>query len=88
MEAKRIVVRGFGTAPFPDPCRTLFDSVASWFSRPPKIVDNCLVNVLQVKDQMIAMTETDEVRVVDPETLNTFGNKVGENRRTHTLINV
>ncbi|XP_027217426.2 beta,beta-carotene 15,15'-dioxygenase [Penaeus vannamei] len=76
MEANRIVVGGFGTAPFPDPCRTLFDSVASWFSRPPKIMDNCLVNVLQVKDQMVAMTETDEVRVVDPETLDTLGDKL------------
>lgn len=51
-------------------------------------MDNCLVNVLQVKDQMVAMTETDEVRVVDPETLDTLGDKVGEKRRIYTLMNV
>ncbi|XP_042872324.1 beta,beta-carotene 15,15'-dioxygenase-like [Penaeus japonicus] len=75
LAANRIVVGGFGTAPFPDPCRTLFDSITSWFTPPPKIMDNCLVNVLQATDQMVVMTETDEVRVVDPETLDTLGEK-------------
>ncbi|XP_042872326.1 beta,beta-carotene 15,15'-dioxygenase-like [Penaeus japonicus] len=75
LAANRIVVGGFGTAPFPDPCRTLYDSITSWFTPTPKIKDNCLVNVLQVTDQMVVMTATDEVRVVDPETLDIIGDK-------------
>ncbi|XP_042872325.1 carotenoid isomerooxygenase-like [Penaeus japonicus] len=84
LAANRIVVGGFGTAPFPDPCRTLYDSITSWFTPTPKIKDNCLVNVLQVTDQMVVMTATDEVRVVDPETLDIIGDKVSNEfvRRT------
>merc|ERR1712002_609148 len=77
MKEERIAVAEFGTAAYPDPCKTLFEKFTSWFE-PPSVdmTDNCLVNVLQAKDQLIAMTETDTVRIVDPSNLQIIGQGV------------
>lgn len=80
--ANRIVVTEFGTVGVPDPCLSLFGKFNALFS--PSLsgpmTDNCLVNVLQVKDQLLAMTETDIVRIVDPETLATKEEKLKYSR--------
>nr|QNU40515.1 EcBCO-like7 [Palaemon carinicauda] len=75
MREQRIAETEFGTTAYPDPCQTLFGKFSAWFEA-PKMGDNCLVNVLQAKDQLIAMTETDTVRVVDPSNLQVIGDGV------------
>src|SRR3954464_2580553 len=71
------VGRGFGT----DPCRSLFKRVASLFSS--GATDNCNVNVAQLGERWIAMTETPMAVEFDAETLDTVGpvkwdDKLGE----------
>jgi len=54
-----------------DPCRTLFQRVASIFS--PKFTDNCNVNVDALGGKMVAFTETTLPVRFDAETLETLG---------------
>jgi beta,beta-carotene 9',10'-dioxygenase len=54
-----------------DPCRTLFQRVASWFW--PKFTDNCNVSVNKLADEVVAYTETRMPIRFDPDTLNTLG---------------
>ena len=54
-----------------DPCRTLFQRVAAWFS--PKFTDNCNVNVNKLAGNVAAYTETRMPIRFDPDTLNTLG---------------
>jgi carotenoid cleavage dioxygenase-like enzyme len=53
-----------------DPCPTLFQRVASWFS--PRIGDNGCVNVVQLADAVVALTETRLPVRFDPHTLATL----------------
>ena len=59
--------RAFGT----DPCRSIFQRVASLFD--PGTTDNCNVNVTRLGERWIAMTETPIAIEFDPETLATIG---------------
>jgi beta,beta-carotene 9',10'-dioxygenase len=70
-DGERIAYAEFAT----DPCRTLFQRVASVFS-PPQFGDNANVNVMQVGEDFAAMTETALPVLFDPRTLRTLG--VGE----------
>jgi beta,beta-carotene 9',10'-dioxygenase len=54
-----------------DPCRGLFQRVASWFS--PKFTDNCNVSVNKLASEFVAYTETRMPIRFDPVTLNTLG---------------
>lgn len=54
-----------------DPCRTLFQRVASWFS--PRLTDNGCVNVATWGNEVFALTETRLPVRFDPETLATTG---------------
>jgi carotenoid cleavage dioxygenase-like enzyme len=54
-----------------DPCRTLFQRVAAWFS--PKLTDNCNVSVNKLVDEVVAYTETRMPIRFDLDTLNTLG---------------
>ena len=76
--ANRIIVTEFGTVGVPDPCLSLYSRFTAWFA--PALngysTDNCSVNVLQLKDQMLAMTEANTVRIINPETLETLPEKV------------
>jgi carotenoid cleavage dioxygenase-like enzyme len=54
-----------------DPCRTLFQRVAAWFS--PKFTDNCNVSVNKLAGEVVAYTETRMPIRFDPDTLNTLG---------------
>ncbi|KAF2354965.1 Carotenoid oxygenase [Trinorchestia longiramus] len=72
--ANRIIMSEFGTVGVPDPCLSLYDKCAAFFMPAllqKKRTDNCSVNVLQLKDQLVAMTELNIVRAVDPATLQT-----------------
>lgn len=40
------------------------------------MTDNCLVSVCHFGDELYALTETNVMRRVDPETLDTVGEKV------------
>jgi beta,beta-carotene 9',10'-dioxygenase len=54
-----------------DPCRTIFERVASWFS--PKLTDNGCVNVIELGGAVVALTETRLPVRFDPDTLATLG---------------
>lgn len=55
-----------------DPCRSLFQRVATVFS-PPRFGDNANVNVVRLGDELLAMTETPLPVAFDPVTLATVG---------------
>jgi beta,beta-carotene 9',10'-dioxygenase len=54
-----------------DPCQTLFERVASWFS--PKLTDNGCVNVVELAGAVVALPETRLPVRFDPDTLATLG---------------
>jgi beta,beta-carotene 9',10'-dioxygenase len=54
-----------------DPCRSLFQRVASWFS--PRFTDNGCVNIAKFADAVVALTETRLPVRFDPDTLATLG---------------
>jgi beta,beta-carotene 9',10'-dioxygenase len=54
-----------------DPCRSLFARISSVFS--PKISDNANVNLVELGERFMAMTETPIAVEFDPETLVTAG---------------
>jgi carotenoid cleavage dioxygenase-like enzyme len=54
-----------------DPCRSLFQRVASWFS--PKVTDNSSVNIAYWADAVLALTESRLAVRFDPDTLATLG---------------
>lgn len=54
-----------------DPCRTLFQRVSSVFS--PKLSDNCNVNLVELGERFVAMTETPIPVQFDDETLAAAG---------------
>jgi beta,beta-carotene 9',10'-dioxygenase len=54
-----------------DPCRSLFQRVASWFF--PKFTDNGSVNIAKLADAVVALTETRLPVRFDPDTLATLG---------------
>jgi carotenoid cleavage dioxygenase-like enzyme len=66
-EKKKISRGEFAT----DPCRTLFQRVAAFFSS--KVTDNCNVNIARLADQVVALTETRLPIRFDPDTLATLG---------------
>lgn len=55
-----------------DPCRSLFQRVATMFA-PPRFGDNANVNVVAFGDEYLAMTETPLPVAFDPATLRTLG---------------
>ncbi|GMT17028.1 hypothetical protein PFISCL1PPCAC_8325, partial [Pristionchus fissidentatus] len=56
-KANRIVVGSFGTNAFPDPCKTIFQRLASWF-HPEMVTDNTSVAFQELGDAVYALTET------------------------------
>lgn len=61
------ILAGFAT----DPCRSIFKRVQAIFS--PDLTDNPNVNLAQIGERYIAMTETPMPIEFDPETLETVG---------------
>ncbi|XP_073441202.1 carotenoid-cleaving dioxygenase, mitochondrial [Dendrobates tinctorius] len=67
--ANRIVLSEFGTLAAPDPCKSLYDRFMSKFK--VASTDNCSVNYVLYKGDFYVSTETNYMRKVDPETLDT-----------------
>uniref|UniRef100_A0AAQ6IU92 Beta-carotene 15, 15-dioxygenase 2, like n=1 Tax=Anabas testudineus TaxID=64144 RepID=A0AAQ6IU92_ANATE len=69
-EKNRIVVSEFGTMAMPDPCKNIF---ARFFSRfqIPKATDNANVNFVKYKGDFYVSTETNYMRRIDPQSLET-----------------
>uniref|UniRef100_A0A8C5CYK9 Beta-carotene 15, 15-dioxygenase 2, like n=2 Tax=Gadus morhua TaxID=8049 RepID=A0A8C5CYK9_GADMO len=69
-EKDRIVVSEFGTIAMPDPCKNIF---ARFFSRfkLPQATDNASVNFVKYKGDYFVSTETNYMRRVDPDSLET-----------------
>ncbi|CAL4079385.1 unnamed protein product [Meganyctiphanes norvegica] len=76
-KANRIVIGEFGTAAHPDPCKTLLQRFMSMFEGPGsrEVTDNCVVNVCHFGDELYALTETNNLRRIDPNTLDCIGEK-------------
>ncbi|XP_022104745.1 beta,beta-carotene 9',10'-oxygenase-like [Acanthaster planci] len=71
MEQNRIVMSEFGTTAHPDPCLGIFGRFMARF-KPSQFTDNCNVNWMAIGDECYVMTETKEIRKIDPVTLETL----------------
>lgn len=73
IEANRIVVSEFGTMAYPDPCKNIFSKAFSYLSHTiPDFTDNCLINIIKCGRDFYATTETNYIRKIDPQTLETL----------------
>ncbi|MBN3306303.1 BCDO1 dioxygenase, partial [Amia calva] len=73
IKANRIVVSEFGTMAYPDPCKSIFAKVFSYFSNIiPDFTDNCLINIVKYGEDYYATTETNYFHRIDPYTLETL----------------
>ncbi|CAG2120376.1 unnamed protein product, partial [Medioppia subpectinata] len=71
LRANRIVVSEFGTHAYPDPCKSIWQRFQSWFSTSTPMTDNDSVNIYPVRDQLYAATETNFIRRIDGDNLET-----------------
>ncbi|EPY81799.1 beta,beta-carotene 15,15-monooxygenase [Camelus ferus] len=73
VEANRIVVSEFGTMAYPDPCKNIFSKAFSYLSHTiPDFTDNCLINIMRCGEDFYATTETNYIRKINPQTLETL----------------
>ncbi|XP_076989236.1 beta,beta-carotene 15,15'-dioxygenase [Tamandua tetradactyla] len=73
IEANRIVVSEFGTMAYPDPCKNIFSKAFSYLSHIiPDFTDNCLINIMKCGEDFYATTETNYIRKINPQTLETL----------------
>ncbi|XP_028931461.1 beta,beta-carotene 15,15'-dioxygenase [Ornithorhynchus anatinus] len=73
IEANRIVVSEFGTMAYPDPCKNIFAKAFSYLSHTiPEFTDNCMINIMKCGEDFYATTETNFIRKIDPQTLETL----------------
>ncbi|KAM6223808.1 beta,beta-carotene 15,15'-dioxygenase [Rhynchocyon petersi] len=73
VEANRIVVSEFGTMAYPDPCKNVFSKAFSYLSHTiPDFTDNCLINIMKCGEDFYATTETNYIRKINPQTLETL----------------
>ncbi|XP_043455683.1 beta,beta-carotene 15,15'-dioxygenase [Prionailurus bengalensis] len=72
-KANRIVVSEFGTMAHPDPCKNIFSKAFSYLSHTiPDFTDNCLINIMKCGEDFYATTETNYIRKINPQTLETL----------------
>ncbi|XP_078114526.1 retinal Mueller cells isomerohydrolase-like isoform X1 [Sander vitreus] len=71
MTENRIVVTEFGTAAYPDPCKNIFSRFFTYF-RGIEVTDNCIVNIYPIGEDFYAVTETNYITKVDPDSLETL----------------
>ncbi|XP_044126150.1 beta,beta-carotene 15,15'-dioxygenase isoform X1 [Bufo gargarizans] len=73
MEANRIVVSEFGTMAYPDPCKNIFAKAFTYLSHVvPEFTDNCLINIIRFGNDYYASSETNFIRKIDPQSLDTL----------------
>uniref|UniRef100_A0A158PC41 Beta,beta-carotene 9',10'-oxygenase n=1 Tax=Angiostrongylus cantonensis TaxID=6313 RepID=A0A158PC41_ANGCA len=68
MRAQRIICTSFGTKTFPDPCKSIFFRMASYFL-PNDTLDNCNVAFVTASDGVYALTESPLLIRIDVDTL-------------------
>uniref|UniRef100_A0A3Q2EBH3 Retinoid isomerohydrolase RPE65 b n=1 Tax=Cyprinodon variegatus TaxID=28743 RepID=A0A3Q2EBH3_CYPVA len=71
MTEKRVVITEFGTVAYPDPCKNVFSRFFTYF-RGIEVTDNCLVNLYPIGEDFYAVTETNYITKVDPDSLETL----------------
>lgn len=71
MAENRVVITEFGTAAYPDPCKNIFSRFFTYF-RGIEVTDNCLVNVYPIGEDFYAVTETNYITKIDPDSLETL----------------
>nr|XP_057929800.1 retinal Mueller cells isomerohydrolase-like isoform X1 [Doryrhamphus excisus] len=71
MTENRVVITEFGTAAYPDPCKNIFSRFFTYF-RGIEVTDNCMVNIYPVGEDFYAVTETNYITKVDPDSLETL----------------
>ncbi|KAF7651197.1 hypothetical protein LDENG_00114300 [Lucifuga dentata] len=71
MTENRVVITEFGTTAYPDPCKNIFSRFFTYF-RGIEVTDNCSVNVYPIGEDFYAVTETNYITKVDPESLETL----------------
>uniref|UniRef100_A0A8C6P8W6 Beta-carotene 15, 15-dioxygenase 2, like n=1 Tax=Nothobranchius furzeri TaxID=105023 RepID=A0A8C6P8W6_NOTFU len=69
-EKNRIMISEFGTSAMPDPCKNFLERFLSRFQL-PKATDNANVNFVKYKGDYYVSTETNYMRRVDPQSLET-----------------
>lgn len=73
IEANRIVVSEFGTMAYPDPCKNIFSKAFTYLSHTiPDFTDNCLINIMKCGEDFYATSETNYIRKINPQTLETL----------------
>ncbi|KAG5270135.1 hypothetical protein AALO_G00189150 [Alosa alosa] len=73
MEAKRIVVSEMGTMAYPDPRKNIFSKFITFLNHAvPDFTDNCGANIIQYGKDFYATSETNYIRKINPETLETL----------------
>lgn len=70
MTENRVVITEFGTAAYPDPCKNIFSRFFTYF-RGIEVTDNCMVNIYPIGEDFYAVTETNFITKVDPDSLET-----------------
>ncbi|XP_027540799.1 beta,beta-carotene 15,15'-dioxygenase isoform X1 [Neopelma chrysocephalum] len=86
VEANRIVVSEFGTMAYPDPCKNIFAKAFCYLSHTiPEFTDNCLINIMKAGEDFYATSETNFIRKINPQTLETL-DKVDYNK--YVAVNV
>uniref|UniRef100_A0A3Q1FTP9 Retinoid isomerohydrolase RPE65 c n=1 Tax=Acanthochromis polyacanthus TaxID=80966 RepID=A0A3Q1FTP9_9TELE len=71
MTENRVVITEFGTAAYPDPCKNIFSRFFTYF-KGIEVTDNCLVNIYPIGEDFYAVTETNYITKVDPDSLETL----------------
>ncbi|XP_024133904.1 retinal Mueller cells isomerohydrolase isoform X1 [Oryzias melastigma] len=71
MTENRVVITEFGTVAYPDPCKNIFSRFFSYF-KGIEVTDNCLVNIYPIGEDFYAVTETNYITKVDPDSLETI----------------
>uniref|UniRef100_W5M8E4 Beta-carotene oxygenase 1 n=1 Tax=Lepisosteus oculatus TaxID=7918 RepID=W5M8E4_LEPOC len=76
MEANRIVVSEMGTMAYPDPCKNIFSNFFCRFTiaehSPIYFTDNCGTNIIKYGEDYYATSETNYIRKIDHDTLETY----------------
>lgn len=68
----RIVVTEFGTRSYPDPCKTIFSRLASYFFMNNLFNDNSQVGFWSLSDELFAVGESPIMSKIDAENLSTL----------------
>ncbi|XGW14878.1 hypothetical protein V3C99_000842 [Haemonchus contortus] len=69
MKANRIICSSFGTVEFPDPCKTLFQRLFSYFIPEKRCIDNTSVAFVTAGDGVYALTESPKLVRIDLDSL-------------------